>query len=257
MVLPNPMIVDRPYSERLAEQLKYYAITYVERFGLSVVPASGKLATVKWKEYQTRRPTRDELDGWQWEGLAIITGEVSKVVVVDCESLEDARWFYKNCGKSPSLVRTRRGIHLYFQHPGWRVKNATHVRDKYDIRGDGGLAIAPPSPNRQWLDGYALRHATDLPMFRAEWLPDKSGYAAQHVAAGSKDITNPEGYIGKIRAVAGQAGHDQTFKAVSYLHDAGLSKYEAALIIARWNLTNAEPPWSDAELSHKLDDVFG
>jgi len=254
--IPNPMITERPYTERLGELLLDYALTYVQQYGLSVVPVVGKQATVKWKEFQTRRPTLDELHGWQWQGLAIITGEVSKLVVVDCESLEDARWFYTSCGKSPSLVRTRRGVHLYFQYPGWRVKNAVHVRDKYDIRGDGGLVIAPPSPNRQWIDGYTLRHQDELPQFRAEWLPDKSGHAAQR-AANDKTIVAPEAYIGCIRAVGGQGGHDQTFKAVSYLRDAGLSRTEAAMILARWNLTNAEPPWSDGELAHKLDDVFG
>lgn len=253
----NPMLVERPYAERLAEVLLDYALTYVQQYGLSVVPVVGKQATVKWKEYQTRRPTLEELHGWQWQGLAIITGEVSKLVVVDCESLEDARWFYTTFGKSPSLVRTRRGVHLYFQHPGWRVKNAVHVRGKYDIRGDGGLVIAPPSPNRQWIDGYTLWHQDELPLFQAEWLPDqREGKAAQRVAQ-DKTIVAPEAYIGTIHATSGQAGHDQTYKAVCYLRDAGLGKNEAALILARWNLTNAEPPWSDQELSHKLDDVFG
>jgi hypothetical protein len=254
--IPNPMIVERPYAARLGESLLYYARTYVERYGISVVPVVGKLPTIKWKEFQTRVPTTDELHGWQWDGLAIVTGEVSKLVVVDCESLEDARWFYTTFGKSPSLVRTRRGVHLYFQHPGWRVKNHTHVRGKYDIRGDGGLAIAPPSPNRQWLDGHTLLHQVDLPLFRAEWLPDKEGHAAAR-AAGSKDISCPEAYIATIRAVSGQAGHDATYKAASYLRDAGVAKFEAAMILARWNLTNAEPSWSDTDLAHKLDDVFG
>ena len=254
--IPNTMIVERPYAARLAEQLLDYALTYVQQYGLSVVPAAGKLAAVKWKEFQTRRPTLEELHGWQWDGLAIITGEVSKLVIVDCDSIESARWFYVNCAKSPSLVRTRRGVHLYFQHPGWRVKNAVHVRGKYDIRGDGGLVIAPPSPTRKWIDGYTLRHQEDLPLFRAEWLPDKAGHAAAR-AATDKRIVAPEAYINTIHAVSGQAGHDQTYKAVSYLRDAGLSRTEAAMILARWNLTNADPSWTDEELTHKLDDVFG
>lgn len=254
--LPNSMIVDRPYAERLHEQLLDHALTYVEMFGMSVVPVAGKMATVRWKEFQTRRPTRDELVGWQWDGLGIITGEVSKIVVVDCDNMDAARWFWRERGKSPTVVRTRRGIHLYFRHPGWRVKNCVRAFGKYDIRGDGGLVVAPPSPNRQWLEGHGLRHAADLPEFRAEWLPDKAGHAARRTAE-HKDIACPEAYISKIRAISGQDGHGNTYKAASYLRDAGLSKLEATLVMARWNLTNAEPSWSDAELAHKLDDVFG
>ena len=36
--IPNSMMVERPYAARLAEQLLFYAMTYVERYGLSVVP---------------------------------------------------------------------------------------------------------------------------------------------------------------------------------------------------------------------------
>ena len=210
---------------------------------------------MKWKEFQTRRPTRAELDGWQWDGLAIITGEVSKLVVIDCESLEAARWFWTNCGKSPSLVRTRRGLHLYFHHPGWHVHNHVRVRGKYDIRGDGGLAVAPPA--RTVIGSTAIRYGNRLTcrLFRAEWLPDNEGHP-QQLAAGTKRSSARRPTSRTIHAVAGQGGHDQTYKAVCYLRDAGVSKSEAAMIMARWNLTNASPPWTDAELAHKLDDVF-
>ena len=220
---------------------------------------AGKLATVKWKQYQTRLPTLDELHGWQWDGLGIITGAVSNLVAVDCDSMDEAKRFWTMGGKSLTMVRTRRGVHFFFSHPGHRVKNRTKVKTQfgtYDIRGDGGLVVAPPSPNRAWVDKYQLRHTADLPVFRDEWLPAGEG-AAQRRQFEQKDIRSPEAYISKIVATSGQGGHDATFKACSYLREAGLSKMEATIIMARWNLTNADPPWSDSELAHKLGDVFG
>ena len=51
----------------------------------------------------------------------------------------------------------------------------------------------------------------------AEWLPDTQRHP-QQLAAGAK-ISSPEAYIATIHAVAGQGGHDKTYKAVCYLRN--------------------------------------
>ncbi len=249
-------------SPPIGERMEAYAEVYAERFGLSVVPVAGKLPCVKWKPFQERRPTLEEIRGWQWEGVGIITGAVSGLAVVDCDAMEEAREFFRKGGRTPTMVRTKRGIHFYFRHPGFHVITRAKVRTDagvYDLRGDGGLVIAPPSAHREWIIDEAkgclgLQHIEKLPLFQADWLPP----AERRVRERSpKDISSPEAYIAKITAVAGNGGHDQTYKAVSYLRDSGVPKSEAALILARWNMTNADPPWGDGELAHKLDDVFG
>ena len=56
-------------------------------------------------------------------------------------------------------------------------------------------------------------------------------------------------------AVSGQGGHDQTFDAAcSLVLGFGLSIPEAAPLLAEYN-QRCQPPWSDAELAHKLDDA--
>ena len=62
------------------------------------------------------------------------------------------------------------GRHLLFNHPGYPIKNRVAVRPGLDIRGDGGLIIAPPSihPSGRryaWATGCAHK-AADAP----EWL---------------------------------------------------------------------------------------
>jgi len=60
---------------------------------------------------------------------------------------------------------------------------------------------------------------------------------------------------GLAPAVSGQGGHDQTFDAACALVvDFGLTKEQARPILATWN-QRCEPPWSPAELEHKLDDA--
>ena len=118
----------------------------VKQYGFSVIPMSeDKRPQIKWLEYQERKPSINEILSWPKDNLAIITGAISGIVVVDCESLEDAKWFWNNRGTSNVVVKTRRGYHLYFRHPDCRVMNAIKVENRYDVRGDGGYVLAPPS----------------------------------------------------------------------------------------------------------------
>ncbi|WP_217612124.1 bifunctional DNA primase/polymerase [Deinococcus sp. GbtcB9] len=108
-----------------------------------------------WKELQRRLPTRAELEAWYLEhrarGLGIVTGVVSGWVVVDVDPagldlLHDLAW-------TPHVLSPSGGAHLYVRHPGWYVaSNASHTNGQlppgFDVRGDGGYVMAPPSRNR-------------------------------------------------------------------------------------------------------------
>jgi len=63
-------------------------------------------------------------------------------------------------------------------------------------------------------------------------------------------------YISRIEAVAGEGGHNATFRAACKLRDAGLSPEEAFSVLSDWNETNASPPWSAKELEHKIRSAF-
>ena len=60
-----------------------------------MIPLKGKTppARFRWKEYQERRATLDEIRNWFGQNgeynIGIVTGEVSGLVVVDCDSEED------------------------------------------------------------------------------------------------------------------------------------------------------------------------
>ncbi len=108
-----------------------------------------------WKELQRRLPTQAELEAWYLEhrarGLGIVTGEVSGWVVVDVDQaglglLQELAW-------APHVLTPSGGAHLYVRHPGWYVaSNASHTNGAlppgFDVRGDGGHVMAPPSRNR-------------------------------------------------------------------------------------------------------------
>jgi hypothetical protein len=127
--------------------------------GWSVVPArvTGKRALVTWKPWQQTAPDPTQLRIWwrRWPraNLAVITGRVSGVVVIDVDprhgGLDSLAELEATSGRSPraAVVETPSGgTHLYLAHPGWRVPNSQgRLGPGLDVRGDGGLALLPPS----------------------------------------------------------------------------------------------------------------
>lgn len=231
------------------------AVCYVFQHGLSVIPVSqeSKIPAIKWKQYQERKPTFEEIAGWPVDvNVGIVTGAVSGIVVVDCESREDAEWFYKNRGKSPTITQTKRGFHLYFQHPGGVVQNAIRVENRYDVRGDGGYVLAPPSTHSAGEYAWKLPfNFPALPQFDVSWRPESKMSEAEH-----KAIADGVAYISTIHAIAGQGGHNDTYRAACCLRAAGMGEAEALLAMQHWNQANAQPPWSNRDLLHKIQDAY-
>lgn len=158
-------IKDDEFSEYMKE-VRESADLYLE-LGLSIIPISltEKKPAISWKEYQSRQPTEEEVDGWFNDGvpceggttkvfgLGIVTGAISNLVVVDCDN-QEALEYAVNDGAifSNITVKTTRGNHFYFRHPGFPVSNKVGGvstdwpnLNGLDLRGDGGYVVAPPS----------------------------------------------------------------------------------------------------------------
>ncbi|MBZ0300998.1 MAG: bifunctional DNA primase/polymerase [Anaerolineae bacterium] len=111
-------------------------------------PERAKVAAVPWAIYQQRRAIPDELHTWFVEqgytGLAIVTGVVSGLIVLD---FDDRKWFdhfRQVCPDlaSTSMVRTRRGVHLYFR----TVQTVPSRKGPgIDLKAEGGYVVAPPT----------------------------------------------------------------------------------------------------------------
>lgn len=121
-------------------------------YGFSIFPlTSGQKTPIgSWKQYQTDKPSDDELAEWLTSGknhnVGIATGAVSGIVVLDLDS-PDAESFAKRQGLPDTPeVKTPRGRHLYYRHPGFDIRNtAGKLADKIDFRGDGGYVVGPGS----------------------------------------------------------------------------------------------------------------
>lgn len=144
------------------------AVEAVER-GWTIIPLSlqSKKPLIGWKKYQTQPTTIEEVDDWFDNGvrtdsgnvvpifnLALVTGAISGVIVLDCDNEKAVEYAEKNDLTSPFVVHTARGKHFYFSHPqhgqkftnqaGGVTRNWPDV-EGLDLRGDGGYVVMPPS----------------------------------------------------------------------------------------------------------------
>lgn len=145
--------------------------------GLSVIPTHNKVPVIKsWKVFQVRIPNEDDLLEWSGtfpSGLAVVTGDISGVCVVDIDNLEMLlvrEW--------PETVRveTGRGVHLYFQYPvGKYIKSESGILPGIDMKAMGGLATLPPSQHVStgkiytWQTPFDRDRLAPLP----QWLIDR------------------------------------------------------------------------------------
>ena len=110
--------------------------------------------------YKARRhwPKPVQLD------IGVVTGALSGVVVVDCDTAE-ARDYAASIGltATPMVVQTSKGWHYWFSHTGEEVRNAASKGIAgLDLRGDGGQARVPPSSGLKWLSRCSI---DELPPF--------------------------------------------------------------------------------------------
>ncbi len=203
--------------------------------GLSIIPVrSDKKPTItSWKEYQERKPTEEEIQKWFSDstvtGIAVITGKISGVVVIDCE-----KDFDYSLVDFPETVVSRTGgggKHFFFRYPkNIKVGNKTRFLPNADVRGDGGYVLVPPSlhysgGSYEWEKEFDRENLTDLP----EWFLKESSQPnikprVVSVAEGQRNRTATE-IIGKLVAHLPESDWDSV----------------ALPLLEAWNETNIPP----------------
>ena len=243
------MTAPEPSFTILDQALRYLAL------GLSVIPIKPRdkrPALASWKEYQKRLPTEAEVRNWFTThpglNLAIVTGAVSRVVVVDADNPEAVTWLGSH-HPSPMRTKTSKGIHGFFLHPGHEVRNgAKLIGMALDVRGDGGYVVAPGSvhPTGAVYEEEGDWHDPDsLPTFQASWLGEKVQPLVKPQVALENRV---RAYLDKIPGEPEGSRDSTGFRvACKLVREFALTDESALFFLGDWNARCA-PPMSEQDL---------
>lgn len=119
--------------------------------GFSLIPLKprNKNPLTGWRAYQKRRASRSDIEAWfkaaPNANVGVVTGAISGLVVLDLDSAEAITEAERLGLPDTLMVRTGKGRHVYFRHPGHKTTNRAGFLPGMDIRGDGGYIVGPGS----------------------------------------------------------------------------------------------------------------
>ena len=213
-----------------------------------------------WEQYKNERPTRQTVQNW-FEGqdnlvVALVCG---KFMVVDADSPEAMTWVEENMPTCPYKVRTGKGMHYYYNNPenyttfATRRTNDTPVERLIDLRGVGGLIIAPYNrhANGQMykpipLPGWDIYDHKDLPDFTEKEFEKITGVPKQD----SVQKTAPFSLTG----VNEGSRNDNAARIAGYLISKNVNLDFVKIFLHNWNKENS-PPLPQQEVISVVDNV--
>ena len=243
------------------------AIKYASR-GWSVFPVGGnKRPLASWEAFQRRIATEEEITAWydHWHnaGLAIATGRISGLVVLDIDPkhggedslkklLKDKR-LTKGDLETSSVTTQSGGTHYYFKYPEEieRIPNARGLWQGIDVRADGGYVVAPPTLGEtgklyEWNGGDLSGGLQYLPEILIEELA-KRGTKQTLTDMAKSELLSPQAEGGR---------HDAMLRLVGHFAAIGETRAASWRIISLWNDKNT-PPIEGDELLRQFEDMWG
>lgn len=237
-----------------------------------------KLPIVSWKEYQTRLPTKEEVNHWFTmnpdANIAIVTGKVSNLVVFDLDS-DHAVEYADSEGGFPDTVKvkTGKGYHIYMKHPGFEVRNKVNKKLDIDIRADGGYVAAPPSIHGSghkydWEEGVSISEIdpADCTPWMIDYLtavakdntpatPEKKGAFKNKSKEYVKKADKKDEYVDILKNGCSEGNRNHTAtKLIGYLLKTNMPVAELWEMLKMWNQKNT-PPMDEAELRKTFNSV--
>jgi hypothetical protein len=202
-----------------------------------VFPCNGKKPYV---EHGLRDATTDPatIETWwrRWPGanVAIRTGSVSGLLVVDADDLDSLHELEREHGELPrtaSVVTPRGGQHYWLRHPGGEIpSSAGKFAPGVDIRSDGGYVIAPPSP------GYVVDEEAPL--------ADPPGWLLERLRGGHRN-----GSASKVGEAIPTGERNSTLASLAgSMRRRGMGEAEIAAALQVANRERCQPPLGEQEI---------
>lgn len=260
------------------------AIDYSRR-GWSVIPVPYRRKKPTLSGWQRLRLTEQDLPshfGSMLQNIGVLLGEPSRWLVdVDLDhplTLELAETYLPPTGAIFGRASKRYSHWLYYSTrpvatKQWRLSNRQMV---VELRSTGGQTVFPGSVHEK---GEPIEWGTDgEPAFvdpnelrkQLQEINDEvlqrlglsrtrvpNNTATHQYTAPNSVISRARNYLVKLPpAFSGQGGHNATFHAACILVTGfGLDREQSLALLCEWNQT-CQPPWTDGELEHKVDDAL-
>lgn len=152
-----------------------WALWY-QKQGLSIIPVSGKVPLIPWKEYQERCASEEEIKAW-WEkwpeaDIGMVCGNRWDRFVIDIDGSEGVRQMLEFDLHPTIKVRTKRGYQLHYKYPKSFEGKTTlaGILPGVDTRGEGGYVKLPPSKFSDGSGRYTWENNTQLEMLPSVFL---------------------------------------------------------------------------------------
>ena len=232
------------------------------RSGFSIIPIQpgGKRPLVPWTEYQSRRPTEEEIHQW-WQqypnaNIGIVTGKISGIVVIDLDldkgDNESGAKIYEQAPTDLIVKTGRGGYHLYYRYPEDvdHISNRVGLLPGVDIRADGGYVVAPPSvhSSRRLYEWIRRGEPRELP-------PHLVGLLTSHTPAERDGEESRSKWLSDLLAGVGEGQrNDACARLCGYLIGKDIPKDVVFAIVRQWNEKN-HPPLPDHEVAATVESV--
>ena len=250
------------------------AVEYA-KLGWRVVPTKGKRPSCgdDWQHQATSDPAHagSMFRQHRHDGVGVLLGESSGIIDIECDDplAEETllELFDGLIPLTPTFGSTR-GKHRLFR---WSDQLPVHDKAVFKIGqlefrtgngNKGAQTVFPPSGPRKWLvspDECDIAEIPDNVIERIKARVEKKPTPKPHNTSSRRSeqpdvrLKRAAAYLAKIPpAISGQGGHDHTFATAIKLVAFGLSRDDVFGLLSDWNRT-CEPPWTDAELWHKID----
>lgn len=197
---------------------------------------------------------------WPSAGVAIATGQVSGIVVIDVDTAYDgalgiaaAQERLGALPKSRTVSTPSGGWHQWF-----RVAYEVTVRNSVkrlgagvDVRGDGGYAIAPPTRRRSGA-GWSFLGRTPLAELPAEW-----SAALEHGEPRARRMVERGGPSWPLTSIEQGQRNDRLTRLVGHLMGRDVDARIVGSVTHAVNMARCRPPLDADEVDRILESIAG
>lgn len=232
-------------NKNLEMALKYSKLNWC------VIPVrADKKPLIRWKDYQTKRSTENEIREWftVWEdaNVGILTGSMSNIVVVDVDSKSGFEYLSTVVDKKDlDTLKSRTGgggVHLFYRTKK-NLSNAVGILPGVDFRAEGGYVVVPPSQHitgkhYQWLNNNKIIN-----------LPESIETLFNSKKPGITEVD------WELNVKEGERNNELA-RRTGKLIRAKMPKSETLKFLIEWNQNHCKPPLPEKDVEIIVESIY-